>query len=160
MNKSEKSRYWYKNLKLALQWNRDDIARNEIFCGDEEFRVSELNNLMELALIENRPSFVELLLENGLNLKSFLNVKRLLFLYNSHKLFEAAKKAPLFQLYKRRYLPKKNSMIITFEGIRRFLIDYLFEDFKPIFLPDVSDLELDQLEEFLVTFSFLKLITF
>ncbi len=86
LNKNEKVRY-YKNLKLALQWNRDDIARSEIFNGDEEFKTSELNNLMEFALLENRPKFVELLLENGVNLKSFLTIKRLLFLYNSHKVF-------------------------------------------------------------------------
>jgi hypothetical protein len=40
---------------------------------------------MEMALIQNKPKFVELLLENGLNLKSFLTIKRLYFLYNSHK---------------------------------------------------------------------------
>jgi hypothetical protein len=72
-------------LRLALQWNRDDIATNEIFTGEEDFSTFQLNRLMELALLDNKPKFVELLLENGVNLKDFLTVKRLLFLYNSNK---------------------------------------------------------------------------
>lgn len=72
-------------MKLALQWNRDDIAKTDIFTGEEEFKPHQLANLMEIALLQNKPKFVELLLENGLNLKSFLSAKRLLFLYNSQK---------------------------------------------------------------------------
>jgi hypothetical protein len=72
-------------LKLSLQWNRNDIAKADIFNGEEEFKSNELNNLMEMALLQNKPEFVELLLENGLNLKSFLTLKRLYFLYNSFK---------------------------------------------------------------------------
>ena len=81
---ARKNKY-YENLKLALQWNRDDIAKTDIFTGEEDFKPYQLSNLMEMALIQNKPKFVELLLENGLNLKSFLTVKRLYFLYNSHK---------------------------------------------------------------------------
>jgi hypothetical protein len=47
--------------------------------------MEELNILMEMALVQNKPEFVELLLENGLNLKSFLTIRRLCFLYNSNK---------------------------------------------------------------------------
>lgn len=47
--------------------------------------MSELNTLMEMALLQNKPKFVELLLENGANLRSFLTIKRLLFLYNSQQ---------------------------------------------------------------------------
>lgn len=72
-------------MKLALQWNRDDIAKSDIFTGEEEFKSHQLANLMEMALLQNKPRFVELLLENGLNLKSFLTIRRLCFLYNSFK---------------------------------------------------------------------------
>lgn len=75
----------FENLKLALQWNRVDIAKSDIFTGEEDFRAHQLESLMEMALLQNKPKFVELLLENGLNVKSFLSVKRLLFLYNSQK---------------------------------------------------------------------------
>ena len=37
---------------------------------------------MEMALIYNRPSFVELLIENKLVLDDFLTPKRLFYLYN------------------------------------------------------------------------------
>lgn len=83
---ARKNKY-YENLKLALQWNRNDIAKTDIFTGEEEFQSYQLANLMEMALIQNKPEFVELLLENGLNLKSFLTVRRLCFLYNSHKVY-------------------------------------------------------------------------
>ena len=72
----------YENLKLAISWNRIDIARELIFTGDESFRPGELNNLLELALILNKPDFVELLLENNINIVEFLTCRRLYYLYN------------------------------------------------------------------------------
>lgn len=56
-----------------------------IFTGEEEFKFIELAYLLELALVENKPKFVEYILENGLNLKSFVTINRLKFLYNSQK---------------------------------------------------------------------------
>lgn len=106
---------------------------------------------MEMALIQNKPEFVELLLENGLNLKSFLTVRRLCFLYNSNKIQNDARKQPLFQLYKKKYSPDisvKIKLIITFKGLLRFLKDFVFEDFEPSFLP--TDLDSTQLQRFLV----------
>jgi len=40
---------------------------------------------MEIALLENKPNFIELLLEIGANINSFLTKRRLMFLYNSIK---------------------------------------------------------------------------
>ena len=71
------------NLELALKWNQIDVASNDIFNGKEEFTSKQLNKLMEMALIYNRPSFVELLIENKLVLDDFATPKRLFFLYNS-----------------------------------------------------------------------------
>jgi len=71
------------NLELALKWNKIDIASNDIFNGKEEFTSKDLNKLMEMALIFNRPSFVELLIENKLVLDDFLTPKRLYYLYNA-----------------------------------------------------------------------------
>jgi hypothetical protein len=39
------------------------LAKSDIFTGEEKFEPNQLDNLMELALIENKPNFVELLLE-------------------------------------------------------------------------------------------------
>ncbi len=79
---SQKVKY-YDNLVLATYWNRIDIARNDIFNGDEVFKANELENLLELALVLNKPDFVELILESNLNIFQFLTYKRLYFLYNS-----------------------------------------------------------------------------
>ena len=78
------SRKHSEDLKLALKWNRIDLAKTYIFTGEEEFEPEQLANLMEMALIQNKPEFVELLLENGVDLKSFLKKRRLYYLYNSH----------------------------------------------------------------------------
>ena len=37
----------YENLKLTLKWNKIDIAKNEIFHGNENFTKEELSNLDE-----------------------------------------------------------------------------------------------------------------
>lgn len=150
MNVSARKNQDFENLKLALQWNRDDIAKTDIFTGEEEFKQHQIASLMEMALLQNKPKFVELLLENGLNLKSFLTVKRLLFLYNSQKMRFLAKKAPLFQLFRKKYLPDKNRLIITGEGLKKFLKDYLFEDFKPHFLKSIENINTEQISSFLV----------
>lgn len=41
--------------------------------------------------------------------------------------------------------------MITFRGLLRFLKEYLFEDFDPVFLPD--DQDYGQVERFLVIFA-------
>ena len=40
---------------------------------------------MELAIIENKPDFVELFIDNNIDLLAFLTHRRLLFFYNSNK---------------------------------------------------------------------------
>ena len=66
-----------------MKWNLLEVAKNEIFTGDEAFKKNDLNNLLEMALIEDRPNFVQLLIENDqMSLSEFLTYKRLYFLYN------------------------------------------------------------------------------
>ena len=60
-----------------------DIAKKDVLTGDEDLEQSELMELMELALVHNRPRFVELILEKGLDLGEFFTVGRLFYLYNS-----------------------------------------------------------------------------
>eukprot|EP00794_Sanderia_malayensis_P009475 gene9475-10465_t len=69
------------NLKLALTWNRADIARSFIFTQNPKWSGSFLNDIMMVALEENRSDFVELLLEQGFDLKCFLIIDRLEILY-------------------------------------------------------------------------------
>jgi hypothetical protein len=61
-----------------------------------------------------------------LNLKQLFSVKLKVKLLN--------KKASLFQLYKNEYFENEKNRLITFEGLRRFLKDYLFEYFDARFL--------------------------
>jgi hypothetical protein len=64
---------------------KHDIAKSDIFTGEEKFQPNQLENLMEIALIKNKPKFVKLILEHGLNLKKFLTYRRIIFLYNAIK---------------------------------------------------------------------------
>nr|XP_047136370.1 transient receptor potential cation channel subfamily M member-like 2 [Hydra vulgaris] len=72
-------------LKLALAWNRIDVAKSEIFTEDlkqDHFKVEWLYESMFTALSDNKPDFVELFFEEGLNLKFYLKMNELLNLYN------------------------------------------------------------------------------
>lgn len=68
-------------LSLALIWNRADIAKSEIFRDDRKWEISALESAMFEALIKDRVDFVDLLLENGVSMSSFLTARRLEDLY-------------------------------------------------------------------------------
>eukprot|EP00058_Branchiostoma_floridae_P006677 XP_002592165.1 hypothetical protein BRAFLDRAFT_88112 [Branchiostoma floridae] len=70
-------------LKLALAWNRSDIAETDIFTADRRWKQEELEDLMYSAILEDKVNFVKLFLENGVSLKDFLTVRRLQRLYSS-----------------------------------------------------------------------------
>ncbi len=82
---SARKNEFYENFKLSLKWNRSDIAKTEILTGEENFEMHQLTNLMEMAISENKPDFIDILLENRVNLYSFLTYKRLYYFYNSIK---------------------------------------------------------------------------
>lgn len=56
-----------------------------MFNGEEYLNRHQHNKLLEIAIVENKPAFVELFIENGMNLDSFLSYGRLYYLYNSKK---------------------------------------------------------------------------
>ncbi|CAI4229446.1 unnamed protein product [Auanema sp. JU1783] len=70
-------------LRLALAWNRADIARSEIFTLGREWSMADLHNAMMDALCHDRTDFVQLLLENGVSMHRFLTYGRLEMLYNT-----------------------------------------------------------------------------
>uniref|UniRef100_A0A8C8D6P1 Transient receptor potential cation channel, subfamily M, member 4a n=1 Tax=Oncorhynchus tshawytscha TaxID=74940 RepID=A0A8C8D6P1_ONCTS len=70
-------------LKLAVAWNRVDIANSELFNGDIQWRYEDLEDSMTDALINNKPQFVRLFNENGLNILDYLTYQRLEGLYRS-----------------------------------------------------------------------------
>ncbi|CAI5659078.1 unnamed protein product [Oreochromis niloticus] len=70
-------------LKLAVTWNRVDIAKSELFNGDIQWKYEDLEDSMTDALINDKPQFVRLFAENGLNIVDYLNYGRLESLYRS-----------------------------------------------------------------------------
>ncbi|XP_044523039.1 transient receptor potential cation channel subfamily M member 4 [Gracilinanus agilis] len=79
---SEASAYM-DELRLAVAWNRVDIAQSEIFRGDIQWRSSHLEVSLMDALVNDQPEFVRLLISRGLSLGHFLNPARLAQLYTT-----------------------------------------------------------------------------
>lgn len=69
-------------IRLCLVWNRVDMARKYIFTPQNKTSILSLDSLMEDAIVKNRVEFVELFLENGYNIKTYLTYGKLLNLYN------------------------------------------------------------------------------
>ncbi|XP_028991038.1 transient receptor potential cation channel subfamily M member 4-like [Betta splendens] len=70
-------------LKLAVTWNRVDIAKSELFNGDIHWKYNDLEESMTDALINDKPQFVRLFAENGLSVLHYLTYGRLEQLYRS-----------------------------------------------------------------------------
>ncbi|KAM9784085.1 transient receptor potential cation channel subfamily M member 4a isoform 1-T1 [Syngnathus typhle] len=70
-------------LKLAVAWNRVDIAKAELFTGNIQWTYEDLDDSMTDALINDKPQFVRLFCENGLNILDYLTYERLESLYRS-----------------------------------------------------------------------------
>uniref|UniRef100_A0A4X1TDL4 Transient receptor potential cation channel subfamily M member 8 n=1 Tax=Sus scrofa TaxID=9823 RepID=A0A4X1TDL4_PIG len=75
---------WNGQLKLLLEWNQLDLANDEIFTNDRRWESADLQEVMFTALIKDRPKFVRLFLENGLNLRKFLTNDVLTELFSNH----------------------------------------------------------------------------
>uniref|UniRef100_A0A8C2GCN6 Transient receptor potential cation channel, subfamily M, member 5 n=1 Tax=Cyprinus carpio TaxID=7962 RepID=A0A8C2GCN6_CYPCA len=80
-SQSQEAQDFLDELKLAVAWNRVDIAKSEIFSGDVEW--SDLEEVMMEALINDKPDFVRLFVDNGVNINEFLTYGRLQELYCS-----------------------------------------------------------------------------
>ncbi|KAG8559262.1 hypothetical protein GDO81_017281 [Engystomops pustulosus] len=75
---------WNAQLKLLLEWNQLELASEEIFTNDRRWESTDLEDAMFAALVKDRPKFVRLLLENGLNLRKFLSSEILSELFSQH----------------------------------------------------------------------------
>ncbi|XP_061736092.1 transient receptor potential cation channel subfamily M member 2 [Nerophis ophidion] len=71
-SESQRVEGWRRQLELAIVWNRVDIAATEIFTDESQWKSDALHWAMFSALAGNKPQFVSLLLENGVNLGEFL----------------------------------------------------------------------------------------
>uniref|UniRef100_A0A3P9JBU9 Histidine rich calcium binding protein n=1 Tax=Oryzias latipes TaxID=8090 RepID=A0A3P9JBU9_ORYLA len=90
---------YIEELRLAVTWNRVDIARSELFNGDILWKDKDLKDSMTNALINDKPQFVRLFTENGFNIRSYLTYKKLEKLYQS-----VPSGTLLYQLLERRLL--------------------------------------------------------
>uniref|UniRef100_F6Y108 Transient receptor potential cation channel subfamily M member 4 n=1 Tax=Equus caballus TaxID=9796 RepID=F6Y108_HORSE len=79
---SEASAY-LDELRLAVAWNRVDIAQSELFRGDIQWRSFHLEASLMDALLNDQPEFVRLLISHGLSLGRFLTPTRLAQLYSA-----------------------------------------------------------------------------
>ncbi|XP_072230099.1 transient receptor potential cation channel subfamily M member 4-like [Leuresthes tenuis] len=91
-------------LKLAVTWNRVDIAKSELFNGDFQWKYDDLEDSMTDALINDKPQFVRLFTENGLNILDYLTYGRLESLYRS-----VVDGTLLYQLLQRRLVLRLGS---------------------------------------------------
>ena len=63
-------------IKLALAWNRIDVAKTCIFTDEDRTEdVSGIYESMTAALLDNKFEFVELFLSEGIHLDHFLTLE-------------------------------------------------------------------------------------
>ncbi|XP_040282701.1 transient receptor potential cation channel subfamily M member 2-like [Bufo bufo] len=74
---------WYHQLRLAVSWNRPDIAETQIFTDDWTWKPSDLYPCLTVSLIEDKPLFVRLFLERGVSLLEYVTWETLTYLYNN-----------------------------------------------------------------------------
>ncbi|CAF2799267.1 unnamed protein product [Rotaria sp. Silwood2] len=71
-------------LYLALEWNRTDIVKNFIMKDDRDWKLTDLNDLFEMALVRNQINFVQLFLDHDFSLVDlFENHEKLVTLYKN-----------------------------------------------------------------------------
>lgn len=95
---SREAQDYLDELKLAVAWDRVDIAKSEIFNGDVEWKSCDLEEVMTDALVSNKPDFVRLFVDSGADMAEFLTYGRLQQLYHS-----VSPKSLLFELLERKH---------------------------------------------------------
>uniref|UniRef100_A0A8C4I8Z0 Transient receptor potential cation channel, subfamily M, member 5 n=1 Tax=Dicentrarchus labrax TaxID=13489 RepID=A0A8C4I8Z0_DICLA len=101
-SQSQEAQDFLDELKLAVAWNRVDIAKSDIFNGDVEWKACDLEEVMMDALINDKPDFVRLFVDNGVNLGEFLTYGRLQELY-----WSVSEKSLLHNLLLKKYEEKQ-----------------------------------------------------
>ncbi|RMC00182.1 hypothetical protein DUI87_22784 [Hirundo rustica rustica] len=104
-SQSQEAKEYLDELKLAVAWNRVDIAKSEIFNGDVEWKSCDLEEVMMDALVNNKPEFVKLFIDNGANIYEFLTYSRLQRLYCS-----ISQKCLLYELLLKKHEESKMTL--------------------------------------------------
>ncbi|KAJ1121133.1 hypothetical protein NDU88_009261 [Pleurodeles waltl] len=77
-------------LKLAVLWNRLDIAKNCVFQSGWNWKPEDLYPMLTFGLIGNKPDFLQLFLDQGVSLQDYVTQKTLSQLYDNiepHSIF-------------------------------------------------------------------------
>lgn len=134
---SQDAQEYLDELKLAVAWNRVDIAKSEIFNGDVEWKSCDLEEVMMDALINDKPEFVKLFIDNGANITEFLTYSRLQRLYCS-----ISQKCLLYELLLKKHEESKLTLagttgqqqeispLFTLSEVSRVLKDFLHDACK------------------------------
>lgn len=127
-------------MKLALTWDRVDIARDFIF-NEIKLNIDELNAVIYEAILNNRVEFVKLFYENGFRAKSILNYSTLLKLYND--LLNGTKKNELLLKY---LLETRNMLVNTRDKAKDVL--FKLKDIERVIKHLIGDLYKPEYDEF------------
>uniref|UniRef100_A0A8C3ER56 Transient receptor potential cation channel subfamily M member 5 n=1 Tax=Corvus moneduloides TaxID=1196302 RepID=A0A8C3ER56_CORMO len=140
-SQSQEAQEYLDELKLAVAWNRVDIAKSEIFNGDVEWKSCDLEEVMMDALVNDKPEFVKLFIDNGANINEFLTYSRLQRLYCS-----ISQKCLLYELLLKKHEESKLTLagltgqqqneqkevcpLFTLSEVSRVLKDFLHDACK------------------------------
>ncbi|RMX42269.1 hypothetical protein pdam_00009856 [Pocillopora damicornis] len=117
-------------LNLALAWNRIDVAKSEIFTDDKLWTTEALTNPMLAALLDDKPGFVELFLQNGLSMREFLTPQILCQLYAGVPSNSVIK--PLVQ----KEMNKKNITALNLRVIGEVIEELMGDSYHSLYLRD------------------------
>ncbi|TSK14512.1 Transient receptor potential cation channel subfamily M member 4 [Bagarius yarrelli] len=127
-------------LRLAVTWNRVDIAKSELFTGNIQWKKEDLEGFMTDALVNDKPQFVRLFTENGLNILEYLTYARLEELYRS--ISESCLAYTLLQRYLAERLTAVNNSVSRSSG------NFVKDTFSPI--KQVTIYEVSQVIQYLL----------
>ncbi|NXS29887.1 TRPM5 protein, partial [Pomatostomus ruficeps] len=141
-SQNQEAQEYLDELKLAVAWNRVDIAKSEIFDGDVEWKSCDLEEVMMDALVNDKPEFVKLFIDNGANIYEFLTYSRLQRLYCS-----ISQKCLLYELLLKKHEESKLTLagltgqqqneqicpIFTLSEVSRVLKDFLHDAWKDFY---------------------------
>uniref|UniRef100_A0A8C1Q329 Transient receptor potential cation channel subfamily M member 4-like n=1 Tax=Cyprinus carpio TaxID=7962 RepID=A0A8C1Q329_CYPCA len=119
-------------LKLAVTWNRVDIAKSELFSGNIDWKYEDLEESMTDALENDKPQFVRLFIDNGLNIVNYLTYSRLEGLYDS--ISKTSQAGKLLQHFLEERINESNgqtchvSLYEVRSGNGQILVSLLLED--------------------------------
>ncbi|XP_026524164.1 transient receptor potential cation channel subfamily M member 5 [Notechis scutatus] len=116
---SQEAQEYLDELKLAVAWNRVDIAKSGIFNGDVEWKSCDLEEVLMDALVNDKPEFVKLFIDNGANIYDFLTYSRLQTLYCN-----ISSKSLLHKLLFKKH---NKEDVFTLHEVSRVLKDFLHD---------------------------------